>query len=159
MTRTIKTFLVLMLAMLGCGVATAQTQMTFYEPNGHAIAVWSLQDVGKVTFEGGDIVVTHATGTYSSPLAEVMSIKFTDDEQDPTSVKQILDDASQLRIATSESAVRVIGASRGTVAIWSVSGQQLYDNRGWHGEEIDISHLERGIYIITINNSTFKFKK
>ena len=59
MTRTIKTFMVLMLAMLSCGVAKAQTQMTFYEPHGYAIAVWNLQDVSKVTFEGGDIVVTY----------------------------------------------------------------------------------------------------
>jgi len=159
MTRAFKTILVLMLAMLSCGVVKAQKQMTFYEQYGHPMAVWNLQDVGKVTFEGGDIVVTHAAGTYSSPLAEVLSIKFTDDEQTPTSVSQILDDASQLRIATSESTLRVIGANSGTVAIWSVSGQQLYDNRSWRGEEINISHLERGIYIITINNSTFKFKK
>lgn len=159
MTRSFKTFLVLVLAMLGCGVSTAQTQMTFYEPQGHAMAVWNLQDMGKVTFDGGEIVVTSATGTFSTPLIEVMSIKFTDDEQTPTSVQQLRDDVSQLRIATSESTVRVMGANRGTVAIWSVSGQQLYDNRNWHGEEINISHLERGIYIITINNTTFKFKK
>lgn len=159
MTRTIKTFMVLMLAMLSCGVAKAQTQMTFYEPHGYAIAVWNLQDVSKVTFEGGDIVVTYGAYTAANPLSEVMSIKFTDNEQTPTSVEKILDDASQVRIAATESTVRVMGANHGAVAIWSVSGQQLYDNRNWNGEEINISHLERGIYIITINNSTFKFKK
>ena len=67
MTRSFKTFLVLVLAMLGCGVSTAQTQMTFYEPQGHAMAVWNLQDMGKVTFDGDEEV--------SIPIPHMLSLK------------------------------------------------------------------------------------
>jgi len=159
MTRQIKSSLVVLMMMLCCAAASAQSFMTFYDTAAKARESWSLLDVGKVTFEGGDIVVTCATGTHSVPITDVLSIKFTDEDLTPTTIKNVTSDINPVRIASSESTVRIIGASKGSVAIWSVSGQQLYDNRDWRGEEINISHLERGIYIITINNSTFKFKK
>ncbi len=160
MTRRLQSILVLMVMALFGGAAFAQSAMTFYDTDGWARESWRLQDVGKVTFDGGNIVVTHALGTYSVGINEVLSIKFTDYvEPDPTSIEKINTDAAQLRIATDDSAIRILGARDGSVAIWTVTGQQVYDNRGWQGEEINISHLDRGIYIITINNNTFKFKK
>lgn len=146
--------------MLCSGTAMAQSYMTFYGNNGKAQESWRLMDVGKVTFDEGNIVVAHSTGNYSFPISEVLSIKFTDSgSQGPTAVEKISDGVAQVRIATGENSIRVIGSTSGQVAIWAVTGQQIYNNRGWRGEEIDISNLERGIYIITINNSTFKFKK
>ena len=160
MIKIYKTFLALVLAMLCCGGAQAQSNMTFFEPSGGALASWSLLDVTKVTFNGGDIVVTGKTGVEQYfDLSNVMSIKFTDSDDTPSSVTTIRDITSQLRITTSESSIRVIGATSGTVTIWNPSGQQLYSNRNWNGEDINIAHLERGIYIITINNTSIKFKK
>lgn len=159
MTRSYKSSLVLLLMMLCCGVAYAQSHMTFYDFDGQAKESWLLQDISKVTFEGGNIVVTHLTGTDTAPIGQVMSIKFTDEQQDPTSVAKIDTDANQVRVATDNSSIRVLGATHGSVTIWSVTGQQIYSNRDWSGEEIDISHLEHGIYIININNTTLKFKK
>lgn len=160
MIKIYKTFLALVLAMLCCGGAQAQSNMTFFEPSGGALASWSLLDVTKVTFNGGDIVVTGKTGVEQYfDLSNVISIKFTDSDDTPSSVTTIRDITSQLRIATSESSIRVIGATSGTVTIWNPSGQQLYSNRNWNGEDINIAHLEPGIYIITINNTSIKFKK
>lgn len=159
MTRSYKSILVLLMMMLCSGAAVAQSYMTFYNNDGAAKEAWNLLDVGKVTFDQGNIVVKHSTGTYSASLNEVLSIKFTDTAPIFTGVEKINDDVTQLRIATSEDFIRVMGATSGQVSIWSTTGQQIYNNRNWHGGDIDISYLERGIYIITINNSTFKFKK
>ena len=159
MTKFYKSFLALVLVVLCCGGAYAQSHMTFYEPSGGALASWSLLDVTKVTFDGGNIAVTGKLGIDTFDFSQVMSIKFTDSDDTPSSVTTIRDITSQLRIATSESSIRVIGATSGTVTIWNPSGQQLYSNRNWNGEDINIAHLERGIYIITINNTSIKFKK
>jgi len=159
MNRIYQSFLALMLAMLCCAGTHAQSHMTFYEPSGGALASWSLLDVTSVTFDGGNIAVKGKLGIDTFDFGQVMSIKFTDNDETPTSVTMIPDDASQLRIATSEGTIKVQGATRGTVAIWTTSGQQLYSNRNWHGEDISIAHLDRGIYIITINNTSIKFKK
>ena len=159
MTKFYKSFLALVLAVLCCGGAYAQSHMTFYEPSGGALASWSLLDVTKVTFDGGNIAVTGKLGIDTFDFSQVMSIKFTDQDDTPSSITTIRDDASQLRIATSEGTIKVLGANKGTVTIWNPSGQQLYSNRNWHGEDINIAHLERGIYIITINNTSIKFKK
>ncbi len=159
MTRSYKSILVLLMMMLCSGAAIAQSYMTFYDNNGAAKKAWSLTDVGKVTFDQGDIVVKHSTGIYSVPLNEVLSIKFTDTNPIYTGVETMHDDAAQLRIATSDNSIRIMGATSGQVAIWAMTGQQIYSNRNWRGGDIDISHLDSGIYLITINNSTFKFKK
>ncbi len=160
MIKIYKSFLALVLAVLCCGGAHAQSNMTFFEPSGGSLASWSLLDVTKVTFNGSDIVVTGKMGVEQYfDMNNVMSIKFTDSDDTPSSVTTIRDITSQLRIATSESSIRVIGATSGTVTIWNPSGQQLYSNRNWNGEDINIAHLERGIYIITINNTSIKFKK
>ncbi len=160
MTRSFKSSLVLLLMMVLCsGAASAQAYMTFYDHDGQAKESWALQDVGKVTFEGGNIVVKHSTGTDTAPIAQVMSIKFTDEKQDPTSIEKLVADPAGVRIAAVGDMISVQGATQGSVAIWSVTGQQIYSNRNWHGEDIDIAHLERGIYIITINNTSIKFKK
>ena len=159
MNRFYNSFLAFVLAMLCCGWAHAQSHMTFYKPNGKPLASWSLLDVTKVTFEGSNIAVKGKLDTEYFDFGHVMSIKFTDNEDTPSSITSIRDNASQLRIAASEGAIKVLGATSGTVTIWNPNGQQLYSNRNWNGEDISISHLERGIYIITINNTSFKFKK
>ena len=160
MTRSIKLGLILLMLMLCGGLAQAQSFMTFNATNGWPFSSWSLNDVRKVTFDGGDIVVRTSASDESFALSDVLSIKFTDsDHQDPTTVEKINSDVAQLRIASDETSIRVIGANNGAISICSISGQPLYNNRNWHGEIIDISYLERGIYIITINNSTFKFRK
>lgn len=159
MTRSIQSCLTLMVAMLCFGLANAQSFMTFYDTQQGAMASWHLQDVRKVTFVGEEIVVDATMGNTAFALSDVMSIKFNDVAPQPTAVTNILSDVSPLSIATTQDAIRVIGAQRGTVSIWAVNGQQLYNNRNWQGEEINIAHLQRGIYLITINQTTFKFKK
>jgi len=160
MTKSYKTILALLLAMLCFDMAHAQSMVTFYNNDGQAFETWSLNEVGKLAFDEGNIVVTYQTGTYTVALNEVLSIKFTDKTSpDVTSIEKINDDAALVRISTDESTINVTGATRGPVAIWAITGQQIYSNRNWNGEPIDIAHLERGIYIITINNTTFKFKK
>ncbi len=140
-------------------VAHAQSFMTFYGTEQEVLNCWQLQDVNKMTFEGGNIVVNHRFGSQDYALNKVLSIKFTEEEQTPTSIKEIVGKKDLLSVIAGEQSIRINGATSGHVSIWAVSGQQLYDNRNWRGEEISISHLQRGIYIITINNSSFKFKK
>ena len=160
MARRLQSILALTVMMLCGGAAFAQSAMTFYDTNGWARESWRLQDVGKVTFDGGNIVVKLAMDTYAVDINEVMSIKFTDYvEPDPSSIEKIDTDVAHVRITNDENAIRILGTRDASVAIWSMTGQQIYDNRRWQGEEINISHLDRGIYIITINNTTFKFKK
>jgi len=103
--------------------------------------------------------VAQSTGDDTAPLSQVMSIKFTEEKPNPTSVEKVDTGAAQVRVVADNSSIRVLGASHGAVAIWSVTGQQIYSNRNWRGESIDINHLEHGIYIININNTTLKFKK
>ena len=160
MTRSLKSGLILLRLMVCGGLASAQSFMTFYDTGGWPFTSWSLNEVKKVTFDAGNIVVKSSMGNDVFAISDVLSIKFTDSgAQDPTSISNIASDVQPVRIAADGNTVRVTGADKGSVSIWAVNGQQLYSNRNWQGEAIDIAHLQRGIYIITINNNTFKFKK
>ena len=159
MTKSFKPLLCLLVAMSCCVLAYSQSFVTFYDTDQDVLASWHLLEVNKMTFEGGNIVVKNQSGTKDFALNNVLSIKFTDEKQIPSSIKEIANDKDLLSILAGENSIKVNGANSGRVSIWAVNGQQLYENRNWRGEEIDISHLQRGIYIITINNSTFKFKK
>lgn len=159
MTRSFKLLFCLLVVFSCSAVAHAQSFMTFYGTEQEVLNCWQLQDVNKMTFEGGNIVVNHRFGSQDYALNKVLSIKFTEEEQTPTSIKEIVGEKDLLSVIAGDQSIRINGATSGHVSIWAVSGQQLYDNRNWRGEEISISNLQRGIYIITINNSSFKFKK
>lgn len=147
------------MTMSCCVLAHAQSYVTFYDNDQEVMASWQLLEVNKMTFEGGNIVVKGLLGTTDFAMTNVLSIKFTDDQQTPSSIKDLASDKDQLSILVGEHSIKVNGANNGRVTMWTANGQQLYENRNWRGEEINVSHLQRGIYIITINNSSFKFKK
>ncbi len=158
MTNRLKISLLLLAVMLWSGVAQAQSFMTIFNANGSPMASYSLPAINKVTFDGANMIVATPEGNQEIDMNNVLSVKFTDQQQ--TAVEKIsTDDATTVRIATSRNSIAVLGATSGAVAIYAVNGQQVYSNRQWRGESINTAHLQPGIYIITINNSTFKFKK
>ena len=158
MTKRLRLGLLLMAVMLCNGVASSQSFLTIYKQNGWPLTSFGLQDVNKITFDNnGNMIVNQTTGNESVDINNVMAIKFTADNK--TAIEKIDNGINKVSIITSENAIIVKGADRGSVAIWAVNGQQVYNNGAWQGENIVTSQLPRGIYIIKINNSTFKFKK
>lgn len=45
------------------------------------------------------------------------------------------------------------------LSISSLNGTSMLSIRQWKGEDINVSHLNPGIYLLTINNNTIKFIK
>lgn len=45
------------------------------------------------------------------------------------------------------------------LAVFSVNGQRMVYVKNWQGQPVDVSHLTPGLYLISVNNSTFKFIK
>ncbi len=46
-----------------------------------------------------------------------------------------------------------------TLGVYSMSGQQVTLRHQWKGEDIDVSSLPSGVYLLKINTQTFKFIK
>lgn len=158
MTKKLKLSLALLAMMLCGGVAQAQSFMTIYNANGLPMASYGLQTINKVTFDDANMLVAIPEGNQAFDMNNVISVKFTNEQQ--TAVEKINTDAAgKVRIASTGNYISVQGAQPGAVAIYAVNGQQVYNNSQWRGESISTAHLQPGIYIIKINNSTFKFKK
>lgn len=51
------------------------------------------------------------------------------------------------------------GEEGGAIAVYDLNGSLLLINKEWKGEPTDVSALTPGIYLATVNNTTFKFIK
>lgn len=48
---------------------------------------------------------------------------------------------------------------KNNIVIYSLDGKILLQEEKSNNEQIDISLLEKGIYVLKVNNRTFKFSK
>lgn len=153
------------LSLLVIGVLSpvqAQDQMIVTMKDGGAEQTFMLADIGKVFFESENVLVKQKSASTSSiPLTSVLSIKFSDSTV--TGLRTLGNDADNtLRITIAAGTINVLGwdSSRQTTAIiYSTSGTMAYANRKWNGGAISIESLPQGVYILKINNQTFKFSK
>lgn len=98
-------------------------------------AAYSYEDVYKMTFSLAGIGVTDAgvpsseLVLYPNPASDFVSVRGWEAE---------------------ESAV---------LSVYSLSGQCCLKIVSWHGEPVSVAGLGRGMYILKINDKTFKFRK
>lgn len=46
-----------------------------------------------------------------------------------------------------------------SLTVYSINGQRMLQVKDWQGQPVDVRGLTPGIYLISVNNSTFKFIK
>ena len=45
------------------------------------------------------------------------------------------------------------------VAVYDAAGRTVWSDKKWSGQAVDLSGKPAGVYILNINNTTFKFSK
>lgn len=124
---------------------------------------FSLSEVRKITFstDGFDVVLKGDDASLTSFKFETVGkLTFADE----TSVNSVLNEAKLIRVAPNpvRDYLHITGCdqlSGNDLAIYSVSGQNILKINNWDGNDIDVSHLPEGIYIVNINSTTLKFVK
>ena len=69
---------------------------------------------------------------------------------------------AELSLVVDDDQVSLKGWTAGNIAravIYSTSGQAFYNEANWDGSAISISSLPKGVYILTVNNNSYKFRK
>lgn len=147
---------------MAISTAQAQVKLVVTPQNGGEATEYELQDIRKITFDDDGM---HIVGTKITPepvwaLSDIKTIKFSGAVSGIGEVTD--DDAGSVSISRSGDMLYVNGLEPGqpaTATVFDLSGKAVMSTETGNGEPIDITQLRQGIYIIKVNNATYKFVK
>ena len=153
--------------LLACGLGTASAQSTRIQlqvVGADDAQLWmgELSDVKWATFAQRSLTLTGQDLTsvlYHTDLPNVKRLVF----YNPTAgIGDVTAEETDLRLVVNGDLVSLDGWTPGTPAratIYSVSGQAVYLDGAWDGSAINVARLPQGIYILKVNNNSYKFRK
>lgn len=162
-----KLHLIATACLLACGLGTASAQSTRIQlqvVGTDDAQLWTseLSDVKWATFAQRSLTLTGQDMTsvlYQTELPNVKRLVF----YNPTAgIGDVTAEETDLRLVVNGNLVSLDGWTPGTVAratVYSVSGQAVYVDGAWDGSAINVARLPQGIYILKVNNNSYKFRK
>ncbi len=137
----------------------AQTRLNLYR-NNQTVTVADLEQVQKITFDNGNLVIHHTDQQQDSfPLNEIQSIRFV---QEPAKVEQRTTQRLVLypNPVVNELKLANLPAGNSVVRIYGVSGILLRQRTLPEGSNsINVSDLPAGFYLLSVNGQTLRFSK
>jgi len=76
-----------------------------------------------------------------------------------TAIGQLVGTKGQLNIAYWQGILSAQGINGANTALYTVSGQRVMSINAWDGSAISTEGLANGVYVLKVNNQTFKFVK
>jgi len=140
--------------------AQAQMRLIVHGKDGSTTEA-QLKEVRSLAFkQGGFDMLFQKSGqaANSFQFANVKSIEFA---SVITGLDQVVKEENALGLDLNGNSLKVTGwnGKAAPAAIYGVSGQCFYNNPLWNGEVLNIASLPAGVYVLKVNNATFKFRK
>ena len=146
-------------ALLAAGNANADTKLVAKDTStSTTLASFSLGDISQLQFADGNLVVTlNDKTTRNVALSTTLELTFDDVA---TAIGQVKTSGNALGIAYDGQHLSASGFD-GTAeaAVYSIGGQKVIDLKAWNGTAVSTASLESGVYILKVNNKSFKFVK
>jgi len=150
--------------LFGAGSALGQqTGVTVTLQNNSQQTYW-VKNYGKLWFSSNDLVV-NADGVATAvniPLATIRKITF-DTSGNTTSIATATSQNGSIQIYPNPAAnyidLDAPGATALQVRIYNTLGAQVAGGAFRHGGRVDISGLTPGLYVVIVNNQSFKLVK
>ncbi|MDR2009718.1 MAG: T9SS type A sorting domain-containing protein [Bacteroidales bacterium] len=125
--------------------------------------IFSVYETGKLYFDGSDLIIDeNGLNTQSIAVSSIRKITMLQNEQ-VSVVDNNLTLTTGICIYPNPAADYVSVANAGTgriyVELYSLSGQLLLKDNYMPDEQINISHLKTGLYILKINGEILKINK
>lgn len=152
---------VAVLSALTVDPAFADSVMTIFTgQDASACESFNLDDIGKVTFADATLSVfgEEATPTKTFDLSTVCKITFATDGSGISSLPQL----SGLRLRRNPVADHISfdgAADASSAVLYDLSGRSLIRLDNWSGEDIDVSAIPSGTYLLKTISQTFKVIK
>lgn len=143
----------------GWSTMQAQVKLVVHSVDGTLLEA-NLGDVKSLAFKETGFNLSSKANQLLGQFAfkDVKKIEFL---STTTGVSDVIANSSQLGLNISHNALKITGWNGNStpVNIFGVSGQCYYNEANWNGSEIDITTLPTGVYVLKVNNETFKFRK
>ncbi|MBP3253559.1 MAG: T9SS type A sorting domain-containing protein [Bacteroidales bacterium] len=137
--------------------ANAQEYQMVVQKTDGTETTYSYDDLISITFyDEGICIHPNSIANYLIELkfSEIAKIYFKNN----ASLNEANTDAVLLYPNPAASSLRIAGAEKQRVEIYSMDGKMIYNGIN-NGEEINVASFEKGIYAVKINGKTFKFSK
>ncbi len=113
----------------------------------------ALGTVKKITFQGGNCVVSTTEGEFSYPLSQMEKMRFT---ADPTAIERLPLQAEGLKCMGNSLTV----GQKGLLHIYNTSGALVrVANVAQAGSVINLGILPKGVYIVRMGDKTIKVSR
>ncbi len=151
----------LFLFFMGAVYSNAQVTMIVNPAQGGNATEFVLEDIKTLTFGNDNLIVNdNKSNTKSFLFKDVKSIKFGGLVNDIEDIS--VSDVHDLNFSCVDNMLYVKGwitENITDVNIYNVNGQKAISILNWKGEPISLGSLYKGVYIIQINNRTYKITK
>ena len=156
MRKNLIFFVASVFTMLGTSPLHAADNLTVY--NGTSSTKLSLNFIKGLTFAGEQLMVytTEKEAPAVFNLADVKGLVFG---TTATSIGQLAGTKGQFNIAYRQGILSAQGISCAKTALYTVSGQRIMSISAWDGSAINTEGMANGVYVLKVNNQTFKFVK
>lgn len=157
------TFALLLLALLGVGVMNVQSQTVSLD-----IKKWDssdksidLNNLRKITFGGGNLILSYHVGSDENIVtSSIRNMVFTS----ITGINDLKTDAKSMLVYPNPGvdfiSLKNVPTGDLNLVIYSICGNQIINLQHYTNDnQINISRLTKGIYIIKVNNQALKFTK
>ena len=72
----------------------------------------------------------------------------------------VTDKAAKLQVGFDGNTISVAGRAKAeNDAIYSIGGEKVVNLKSWNGSPVNVGSLSNGMYILKVNNKSFKFIK
>ena len=150
----------LILASLALSAACyAQDDVTVKTVSGQK--VYKMDNIESITFDGNTMKVNkNSDETETFNLADIVNISF--DTETGVNDLKVSEENLVINVKAGSDIIRIDGydsSKRYSVDILNTAGAKVLGYANWRGEELNISSLTKGVYVLKINNTTLKFRK
>ncbi len=163
MTLRIKVAICTLLFLFGAGWAHGQTTVKVMLHDSSEQS-YSVEANGKLWFNSNSLVInTDNTGTeITIPLSDIRRITM-EGTGGGTGINEVVKSQENIRIypnpASSYFEVEASGHEKLNVRIFNTNGTLVASDTYTSGSRVNIAHLTTGIYVVVVNNQSFKLIK
>ena len=137
----------------------AQDNVTVNTASGQK--VYKMDDIESITFDGATMKVNkNSKETETINIAEITNISF--DVSTGVNGLKVKDENLLISVKAGSNIIEIGGYDNSknySVDIFNTAGAKVLGYANWRGEQLNISSLSKGVYVLKINNTTLKFSK
>ncbi|MCH4156216.1 MAG: T9SS type A sorting domain-containing protein [Muribaculaceae bacterium] len=161
--RTLKLAMLVMMLYLGCGAAAwaVDADAVLLHKTDATVASTLFSNLRKITVTGGNVVVTTTDGSSTSVAMSDLSFINFGTSSAVTKLTSMSSDGSAVVFPNPADSYIQIKGLNGTysISIYGVDGALVKTTSASSEDQIDVSGLAGGLYILKVNNQAVKFRK